>query len=101
VQNGYAEDRHHGVADELLHRATVDLDDCLHPLEVASEQRAQRIRVEPLPQLRRPLTSQKRTVTTLRCSGEPDSAARAAPHCGQKMKSSALSRPQLEQIGTC
>ena len=40
VRSRHTEDRHHGVADELLHRPTVPLDDRLHPLEVAREQLA-------------------------------------------------------------
>ena len=39
------EDGHDRVADELLHRAAVRLDDRLHPLEVAGEERAQRLGV--------------------------------------------------------
>ena len=35
VHDRYAEDGHHRVADELLHRAPVTLDDRPHPLEVA------------------------------------------------------------------
>ena len=45
-----AEDGHHRVADELLHRAAVRLDDLLHPLEVAGEQALQRLRVDRLPE---------------------------------------------------
>ncbi len=37
VSDRHAEHRHHRVADELLDRAAVSLDDCLHPLEVAGE----------------------------------------------------------------
>ena len=48
VEHGYAEDGHHGVADELLHGAAVPLDDRLHPLEVAGEHRPQPLRVERL-----------------------------------------------------
>ena len=48
-----AEDGHHRIADELLHRAAVRLDDRLHPLEVAGEQRSQRLRVGRLSELRR------------------------------------------------
>ena len=40
VHERNAEDSHDGVADELLHRAAVMLDDRLHALEVAREQRA-------------------------------------------------------------
>ena len=48
VHDRHAEHGHHRVADELLDGAAVALDDRLHPLEVAREQRAQRLRVEPL-----------------------------------------------------
>ena len=44
----HTEDRHHRVADELLHRALVRLDDRLHPLEVAGQQRLKRLRVDGL-----------------------------------------------------
>ena len=37
----HAEHGHHGVADELLHGSAVSLDDRLHPLEVACQQRPQ------------------------------------------------------------
>ena len=43
-----AEHRHHRVADELLHRPAVALDDRLHPLEVPREQRAQPFRIDRL-----------------------------------------------------
>jgi hypothetical protein len=39
VGNRYAEDGHHGVPDELLNRSPVPLDDCLHAIEVAAENR--------------------------------------------------------------
>ena len=50
VQHGHAEHRHHRVADELLDRAAVRLDDSLHPLEVPREQRPQRLRIRRLAQ---------------------------------------------------
>ena len=53
VRRRDAEHRHHRVADELLHRAAVRLDDRLHPLEVARQQRPQRLRIRRLPQRRR------------------------------------------------
>ena len=53
VHGRQPEDRHHGVADELLDDAAVALDDRLHPLEVAREQRAERLRVERLAERRR------------------------------------------------
>ncbi len=53
VRERDAEDRHHRVADELLHRAAVAPDDLVHPLEVARKQRPQRLRIRRLPQGRR------------------------------------------------
>jgi hypothetical protein len=47
-------DRHHGITDELLHRTAVALDDRLHPLEIAPQQCAQRLRIDRLAQRRRP-----------------------------------------------
>src|SRR5205823_13227585 len=41
VSGGNAEDGHDRIADELLHRSTMELDDLLHPLEVAGKQRSQ------------------------------------------------------------
>ena len=49
-----AEHRHHGVANELLDGAAVSLDDRLHLLEVACEQRPQRLGIGLLSQLGRP-----------------------------------------------
>jgi hypothetical protein len=46
VHLGDAEDGHDRVADELLHGAAVALDDCLHLVEVAAEERPQRLRVD-------------------------------------------------------
>ena len=48
------EHSHHRVPDELLHRATMRLNDALHPLEVARQQPLQRLRIHRLPQRRRP-----------------------------------------------
>ena len=53
VRKRYAEHGHHRVADELLHRPLVRLDDSLHPLEVARQQRAQRFGIRLLAQGRR------------------------------------------------
>ena len=44
----HAEHRHHRVADELLDRAFVGLDDLLHPLEIAGEQTLEGLRVDRL-----------------------------------------------------
>jgi hypothetical protein len=53
VGEGQAEHRHHGVADELLDSPAVQLDDALHPLEVAGQHGAQRLRVHRLAERRR------------------------------------------------
>jgi hypothetical protein len=53
VQHGNAEHRHHRVADELLDRPLVALDDPPHAREVARHDVPQRLRVEPLPERRR------------------------------------------------
>src|SRR6185437_4827729 len=45
---------HHRVAYELLDAAAVALDDLLHPLEVASQDRAQGLGIGGLSELRRP-----------------------------------------------
>lgn len=47
VAHGDAEDGHHGVADELLHRSAVFLDPGPHQREVPERDRAQGLRVEP------------------------------------------------------
>src|SRR5574340_1121327 len=49
-----AEYSHYRIADELFDHAAVRLDDRLHPLEVAGEQRAQHLRIRLLPELGRP-----------------------------------------------
>ena len=48
VRGRHAEDRHDRIADELLDRSAVSLDDCPHPLEVANEQRTKRLRIDRL-----------------------------------------------------
>ncbi len=53
VRDGHPEDRHDSVADELLDRATVALDNRLHPLEVAGKERPECFRVGRLPERRR------------------------------------------------
>ena len=53
MRRRHPEDRHHGIADELLHRAAVGLDDCLHPLEVAGEQDPQCLGIRLLAQCSR------------------------------------------------
>jgi hypothetical protein len=48
VRDRQAEDRHDGVADELLDRAAVPLEGRAHRLVPPREHAAQRLRVEPL-----------------------------------------------------
>ncbi len=50
MEHRYAEDGHHRIPDELLHRPPVALDDRLHPLEVAREHPAERLRIDRLAQ---------------------------------------------------
>jgi hypothetical protein len=52
VHDGDPEDGHYRVADELLDRALVRLDDGLHLVEVAAHHPAQRFRVEALAESR-------------------------------------------------
>src|SRR5262249_9391296 len=54
VRKRYAEDRHHRVPDELLHRPAVPLDTRPNGVEVAVKTRLQRFGVERLPECRRP-----------------------------------------------
>ena len=53
VCHRHSEDSHHGIADELLHRPAVALDDSLHPREIARQQGPQRLRIRRLAQRRR------------------------------------------------
>jgi hypothetical protein len=53
VHGRHAEDGHDRVADELLHRAAVALDDRLRRLEVARHHVAQALRVDALAERRR------------------------------------------------
>ena len=50
VQPWHAEHRHHGVADELLHRAVVPLHHPAHLVEVQRQHASYRLGVEPLAQ---------------------------------------------------
>jgi hypothetical protein len=53
VQHGHPEHRHHCIADELLDRPSVRLDDRLHAVEVPREQRAQGLGIRRLAHCRR------------------------------------------------
>jgi hypothetical protein len=89
VYSRFAEHGHYRIADELLQRTAMALDARLHPLEVASQQRPQRLRVGRLPSAVEPTTSQKSTVTTLRCSDVL--VATATPHSGQNLNAATSS----------
>ena len=98
VRDRHAEHGHHGVSDELLHRAAVRLDNSLHPLEVPRQQRPQ----QPLdpsdsPRAVEPVTSQNSTVTVFRNSRAGAAVENGAAQWGQNWKSPSLSRPQLAQ----
>ena len=66
VGDGYAEDGHHRVADELLDRAAVPLEDRAEICEVAAHARPERLGIGGLAERGRPTRSQKSTVTTFR-----------------------------------
>ena len=55
VPDRQPEDRHDGVADDLLDRAAVRLEHRAHLVEVAGQDLAQRLRIEPLAERRRAL----------------------------------------------
>ncbi len=67
VEGRDPEDGHEGVADVLLDRAAVPLDDCVHDLEVAVEHSTRRLRLEPLHQRRRPHDVRKHDGDDLSC----------------------------------
>ena len=101
VRRGDPEHRHHRVADELLHRAAVRLDDRLHPLEVAGQQRPQRLRIRRLAQRRRAghvAEQHRHRLAHLPRRGCRRRERRAAVM--QKRAPSGLSRPQLAQTST-
>ena len=100
VHDRHAEHGHHRVADELLHRAAVPLDDRLHPLEVAREQRAQRLGVEPLAERRRAGDVAEEDGDDLALLARGSAAAASVPHSGQKLKASSDSKPHVAQDGT-
>ena len=81
---GHAEDRHHRVADELLHGPAVPLDDRLRRLEVACHHPPQALRVEPLPECGRAGDVAEEHVTSLRTSRAGADSASAAPQESQK-----------------
>ena len=94
VQHRHAEHRHHGVADELLHRAAMALDD---PPASARSTRASSARrasgSSDSPSAVEPVTSQKTTVTILRCSPRLGGDVAGAPHSGQNRNASPATWP--------
>ena len=84
VNLGDAENRHHRIPDELLHRPTVPLDRGACTSKYRAIRCASRLRIEPLASAVEPMTSQKSTDTVLRCSGGSSAAKRPAPHESQK-----------------
>ena len=101
VRRRHAEHRHHRVADELLDRAAVPLDDRLHPLEVAREQSAKRLGIRPLAQRRRTGDVAEEDGDDLANFARRSAGWNGAPHCGQNRKAASASCPQLMQVGTC
>ena len=98
VHGRQPEDRHHGVADELLDDAAVALDDRLHALEVAREQRAERLRVDRLAESRRTDDVAEQHGHDLALLAARPSAR--APHSGQNLKEAAASYPHAAQVAT-
>ena len=100
VARGNPEDRHHGVADELLHRAAVFLDP---RARISAKYRSVTVRSVSgsscSPSAVEPVTSANSTVTVLRTSRDP-AGSRAAPQLPQNRKPSGLSWPQLGQVST-
>ena len=92
-----AEDSHRRIADELLDRATVSLEDRAKFRVVARHELAQRLRIGPLAERRRSDRSQNTTVTVLRTSAA-GSTSNGDPHAEQNRAASAFSRPQEGQI---
>ncbi len=91
------EDRHRGVADELLDDAAMALDDRLHALELAREQGAERLRVERLAESRRTGEVAEQHGYDLALLVRPSARA---PHSGQNLKEPAASYPQTAQVAT-
>ena len=74
------------------------LDDRLHPVEVAREQRTQRLGIRRSPSAVEPVTSQNTTVTVFRTSPLGSGAASGAAHSRQNFARSGFSVPQRSQI---
>ena len=101
VHHRHAEDGHHGVADELLDGAAVALDDRLHPLEVAGEQRAEPLGVDRLAERGRAgdVAEEDRDRLSL-LVGEVRVLVDSAPHSGQNLNARSDSKPQRAHVGT-
>ena len=95
----HAEHRHHRVADELLDRAAVRLDDRASSAR-SSGRAAPRTASGSVdsPSAVEPVTSQKTTVTVLRTSSGGSAAMSAAPHSRQNFARSGFSAAQLAHL---
>ena len=101
VRDRDPEDRHDRVADELLDGATVTLDDHAEILEVAAHARPRSASGSvDSPSAVDPTRSQKRTVTTLRCSRAAAAAVSGTPQNGQNGNSPGSSFPQAGHADT-
>jgi hypothetical protein len=78
----------------------VQLDDCLHPRVVTSQERPKHLGSVRSPSAVDPVRSQKTTVTVLRTSRPVAAVASGAPQPLQKPASIAFSRPQPPQMST-
>ena len=99
VDRGDPEHRHHRIADELLDRPPVALDDRAHRGEVAGHQGPQRLGVQLLAQGRRPghVGEQDRHDLAHLARGRGRLGLRA-PHSGQNFAPAATSAPQSGQV---
>ena len=100
MRDRYPEDSHDRVADELLDSATVALEDDAKVLEVPRIRARSASGSVDSPRAVEPTRSQKRTVTTLRCSRAGSARTSSAPHDMQKRASGGFSTLQLRQTGT-
>ena len=92
---GYAEHGHHGIADELLDRPAVALEDAPHRREVAGHERPEGLRVEPLAHRRRARDVANTTVTTLRVSGSPAARGKPSPAFAAELGAVGFCRAQF------
>jgi hypothetical protein len=94
------EDRHDGVADELLDDAPVSLDDLARGSKYSASTRRRLSGSSRSPRAVEPVTSEKTTVTTLRCSLAAAGAVSEAAQALQNLAPAGFSWPQLGQTCT-